>query len=62
MKSRNNLQIRLLMVSLLVASTLAFSGCTRIGPGHVGIKIDLAGSDRGVQDYTIQLDGFFITL
>ncbi len=27
---------------------LAATGCTRIGPGHVGIKVDMAGSDKGV--------------
>ena len=41
---------------LLSSAALAFAllcvvsltGCTRIGPGHVGIKVDMAGSDRGV--------------
>jgi len=35
------------MLALLLAiSTL--TGCTRIGPGHVGIKVSMAGTDRGV--------------
>lgn len=29
-------------------------GCTRIGPGHVGIEINQAGSQRGVQDFTVK--------
>jgi regulator of protease activity HflC (stomatin/prohibitin superfamily) len=37
-------------LALIMALT---TGCaTRIGPGHVGIQVSLAGSNRGVQDYT----------
>lgn len=38
---------------------LAGSGCTRIGPGHVGIEVDLAGSQRGVQDFTLKTGWVF---
>src|ERR1700722_15586184 len=35
----------------VVLVILFFAGCaTRIGPGRVGIKVDLAGSQRGVED------------
>lgn len=46
MKSKTFTLIGLALVLLLTTFT---GGCTRIGPGHVGIKIGLAGSNRGVQ-------------
>lgn len=30
------------------------TGCTRIEPGYVGIKVNLYGSNRGVEDYPIK--------
>lgn len=33
---------------------MSLSGCTRIGPGNAGIEVDLAGSQRGVQDFPIK--------
>lgn len=41
---------RLLFVMIIVA--LAF-GCTRIDPGEVGIRVNLYGSQRGVEDLPI---------
>jgi regulator of protease activity HflC (stomatin/prohibitin superfamily) len=39
---------------------LFFVGCaTRIGPGRVGIKVDLAGSQRGVEDLPIRTGWVF---
>lgn len=32
---------------------LTLVGCTRVDPGHVGIKVDYYGKDRGVQSYPI---------
>lgn len=29
-------------------------GCTRINPGHVGIEVNMAGSQRGVQDFVVK--------
>jgi regulator of protease activity HflC (stomatin/prohibitin superfamily) len=46
---------RLLWVAAVVGIIL-FAGCemtTRIDAGHVGIKVNLAGSDRGVQDMPV---------
>ena len=43
---------RLFIVGGLIATALFF-GCqatTRVDAGHVGIRVKLAGSDRGVQD------------
>ena len=37
-------------VIVLVCFVVAFSGCTRIEPGHVGIKISMSGSQKGVSD------------
>jgi len=43
------------MRKLLIIALLLSSACTtRIGPGHVGIEVDMAGSQRGVQDFTIK--------
>jgi regulator of protease activity HflC (stomatin/prohibitin superfamily) len=38
--------VALLVLSLIIGMT----GCTRVGPGHVGIKVNLAGDNRGVED------------
>jgi regulator of protease activity HflC (stomatin/prohibitin superfamily) len=35
-----------------LAITLLFSNCTRIDAGHVGLKINMAGSDKGVSNVT----------
>lgn len=39
-----------LMFAVFAVSFL--SGCTRIGPGHVGIVVNNAGSDKGVTEFT----------
>ena len=38
---------RIIALSVLV---LVAAGCTRVGPGYVGIKVNQAGSNRGVQE------------
>jgi|CZKC01.1.fsa_nt_gi regulator of protease activity HflC (stomatin/prohibitin superfamily) len=49
---------RLLAIPLLII--LFFAGCaTRIGPGRVGIKVDLAGSQRGVEQLPIRTGWVF---
>ena len=42
---RINIYVSALLVMLCV------SGCTVIGPGHVGVKVNNLGTDRGVQGY-----------
>lgn len=45
---------RLIQSSLLVGLVIGLTGCagcTRVGPGYVGIKTVQAGTNRGVQDY-----------
>lgn len=47
-----------LMVAVLLASVVPVAlGCTRVGPGYAGIKVNYAGSDRGVED-TPQVTGW----
>jgi len=41
-----------LFLGLLLAAVWLM-GCTRIGPGHVGIQVNMAGSQRGVQDFEL---------
>lgn len=44
---------KILLLAVLAIVSFTTVGCaTRIGPGHVGIQVELAGSKRGVQDYT----------
>jgi regulator of protease activity HflC (stomatin/prohibitin superfamily) len=48
--------LRRLFVFLLVALGVVYMGCsttTRVDAGHVGIRVKLAGSDRGVQDMPV---------
>jgi regulator of protease activity HflC (stomatin/prohibitin superfamily) len=47
---------RRLLVAVLVFVGLFYLGCsttTRVDAGHVGIRVKLAGSDRGVQDMPV---------
>ena len=39
---------KLFVVLIAVA---VVTGCTRVGPGYVGIKVNMAGSNKGVQEY-----------
>lgn len=42
---------------LLLLSSLMFvasTGCTRIDPGYLGVKVNMYGTDRGVDDITIK--------
>lgn len=44
---------KLIGLALLALTMALTTGCaTRIEPGHVGIQVSLAGSNRGVLDYT----------
>jgi len=48
------------LLAIPVFIVLFFVGCaTRIGPGRVGIKVDLAGSQRGVEDLPIRTGWVF---
>src|SRR5262245_51046685 len=38
------------IILLLLVIVVLASSCVRIAPGHVGVKVSLAGSSRGVED------------
>lgn len=48
--STMRLKSSLLLLMLVVASV----GCTRVSPGYVGIKINMYGSQKGVEDFPLQ--------
>jgi len=52
-------KIGLILFAVVVVVFVAMTGCTRIGPGHVGIEVNLAGSQRGVQDFTVKTGWLF---
>lgn len=41
-----------LLILTLALSTILLTNCTRIDAGHVGLKINMAGSDKGVSNVT----------
>lgn len=49
-------KMSLLSIVLLLG---LLTGCTRIGPGHAGIEINSAGSDKGVFSQTARTGWFF---
>jgi len=48
----NNLTKLLIGVSVLVLLIFGFTGCERIDAGHVGVKVNLYGDGKGVDDVT----------
>src|SRR5580692_9971848 len=52
--SRSLLGRLLLAVALLIGAIMLFSSCAaRVDAGHVGIRVKLAGSSRGVDDIPV---------
>lgn len=49
-KANTGKLVPVLIACMVLASSPIFTGCTRVGPGHVGIKINMSGDDRGVSD------------
>lgn len=47
------------VVLAILLSIFGCAGCTRIGAGHVGIEVNQAGSQRGVQDFTLKTGWVF---
>ena len=37
-----------MILTTLILTSSILSGCTRIGPGHVGVKVSMAGDEKGV--------------
>src|SRR6202451_1946451 len=57
---RNEMLKKYRWIAIPVLIVLFFAGCaTRIGPGRVGIKVDLAGSQRGVEELPIRTGWVF---
>jgi|SRR5579862_1514501 len=50
---------KLLSGLLLAGLAFVITGCTRIEPGYVGIKVNQAGSSKGVEDYPLQTGWVF---
>ncbi len=48
-----------LLLSLMVLAVAFLTGCTRIGPGHAGIVVNAAGSDKGVSSQTASTGWFW---
>ncbi len=48
----SNLTKLLIGVSVLVLLIFGFTGCERIDAGHVGVKVNLYGDGKGVDDVT----------
>lgn len=44
---------KFLIGAVLAVGLCGSLGCTRIGPGHVGIVVNNAGSQRGVEDFPV---------
>jgi regulator of protease activity HflC (stomatin/prohibitin superfamily) len=42
---------KLVLLSLLAVSSI---GCTRVDPGNIGLKVNMYGTDRGVDDVTLE--------
>lgn len=49
------LKFKILLLGLLSLGM----ACTRVGPGYVGIKVNMTGSDRGVEDFPAQTGWVF---
>lgn len=46
-------------VTLLAIVMMGVTSCTRIEPGWVGIKVNQAGTNKGVEDYPMQTGWIF---
>ncbi len=50
-----------IILGLFLVSSCLFAACTttRVEVGHIGVKVKLAGSDRGVQDMQLKTGWVF---
>jgi regulator of protease activity HflC (stomatin/prohibitin superfamily) len=51
-----------MLFCVLFASAIALTGCSRVGPGHVGIVINQAGSNKGVLDNPVKTGWVFYNI
>jgi len=54
MKRTSRMIMRVMVICFAIMFLTGCSGCTRIEPGYVGIKVDMMGTDRGVSNMTLQ--------
>lgn len=47
------MKISSIVSALLIGLSLFYTGCSRVEPGYAGIKVDLYGSTKGVQEMPI---------
>ena len=52
-KVTNIFVLGVVVVVILLIGSFVFVGCERIDAGHEGIKVELYGSDKGVQDVSL---------
>lgn len=50
----NKSRLSVIFIALMAIMVSLFTGCTRVEPGYVGIKVNQAGSNKGVEDYPLQ--------
>lgn len=48
----NKTKLTIVLTAITFILFFSFTGCERIDAGHVGIKVKLSGTDKGVQDVT----------
>ena len=46
-------------VALIAVSALSLAACTRVDPGHVGIKVNTMGSDAGVSNESLGVGYYY---
>lgn len=58
-KDSGDIVKKIITVFLVFFALSATSGCTRVGPGHVGIKINMSGDNRGVDELPLETGWVF---
>lgn len=51
--------MKLRNIALLAASALSLTACSRVDPGHVGIKVNTMGSDAGVANESLGVGYYY---
>lgn len=51
---------KILIMLVLLFAGLAFTGCTRVKPGHVGVKVYMTGGAKGVDQEVVGPGNYFL--
>lgn len=51
--------MKLRNIALLAASAISLAACSRVDPGHVGIKVNTMGSDAGVSNESLGVGYYY---